>query len=123
MNIEKKSRYETFKNFQETLQRQKIAKVETLKVERESYETANSAIKVLINSLLECESYLATAYERINVGIVCGDSSFVSGIDKIKTYEKQLTADRETLQEISKEIDSEVARITSEISSLNSQIY
>ena len=111
------------KGLQEMLQRQRVAERERLKQEKAEYEKTNSQIKSLISSLIECENNLLQTYEKISLGISCGDSTVTSGIENIKNYKDKLTNNRIILQEVSREIDTEISKLNDQINTLNSQIY
>ena len=111
------------KGLQEMLQRQRVAERERLKQEKAEYEKTNSQIKSLVNNLIECENNLTQTYEKINLGISCGDKAVTNGIEKIMDYKGKLTENRTTLEEISREIDIEISKLNDQINTLNSQIY
>lgn len=110
------------KQEEERRRAQLIAERDALKKDKEDFLAAKSKISNLISSLEECIQSLDMAYEKICLGIVCGDSSITSGIDKISTYKQKLQKESSNLSEVLSELSTEITELDSKISQLNSEL-
>jgi len=108
---------------QEAIRAQKIAQRNALQSEKALYEAANASIKDIISNIVQCEANLGETYEKISAGIICNDVGFTTGTANIKKYQNQLNIDRDALQQISGEINTEIQELSKKIDRLNSEIY
>lgn len=99
-----------------------IAERDSLKKDKEDFVNTKSKVNGLMSSLEECIKSLDMTYEKICLGISCGDSSITSSIDKIATYKQNLTKECTNLSEILNELSTEIANLDTSISKLNSEI-